>query len=166
MYLCFAVWCLIRGTSVMIPGVAVRCAEEAVLPCKVLQDSSISYQTASWYKVRKKPKLLELSALLSYLILACLVRNGLFSAEASSCQCSRQKAAVQTFELTTGNRVFRVTGDRLFEHGSLNCSWPAFLSNYCWLLWITIQVMPHVQSAKYYSKEESSRIFFRAKNGI
>lgn len=59
MYLCFAVWCLIRGTSVMIPGIAVRCAEEAVLPCKVLQDSSISYQTASWYKVRKKPKLLQ-----------------------------------------------------------------------------------------------------------
>ncbi|NWV43128.1 CD83 protein, partial [Grantiella picta] len=50
-YLCFAVWCLIRGTSVMIPGIAVRCAEEAVLPCTVLQDSSISYQTASWYKM-------------------------------------------------------------------------------------------------------------------
>ncbi|NXY60036.1 CD83 protein, partial [Callaeas wilsoni] len=50
-YLCFAVWCLIRGTSVMIPDVAVRCAEEAVLPCKVFQDSSISYQTASWYKM-------------------------------------------------------------------------------------------------------------------
>ncbi|NXH31992.1 CD83 protein, partial [Myiagra hebetior] len=45
------VWCLIRGTSVMIPGIAVRCAEEAVLPCKVLQDSSVSYQTASWYKM-------------------------------------------------------------------------------------------------------------------
>ncbi|NWR50422.1 CD83 protein, partial [Regulus satrapa] len=50
-YLCFAVWCLIRGTSVMIPDVAVRCAEEAVLPCKALQDSSISYQTAAWYKM-------------------------------------------------------------------------------------------------------------------
>ncbi|NXY20654.1 CD83 protein, partial [Atrichornis clamosus] len=50
-YLCFAVWCLIRGTSVAVPGIAVRCAEEAVLPCKVLQDSSISYQTASWYKM-------------------------------------------------------------------------------------------------------------------
>ncbi|NWX34192.1 CD83 protein, partial [Notiomystis cincta] len=49
--LCFAVWCLIRGTSVMIPDVAVRCAEEAVLPCKVFQDSSISYQMASWYKM-------------------------------------------------------------------------------------------------------------------
>ncbi|KAI1243056.1 hypothetical protein IHE44_0000626, partial [Lamprotornis superbus] len=44
------VWCSIRGTSVMIPDVAVRCAEEAVLPCKALQESSISYQTASWYK--------------------------------------------------------------------------------------------------------------------
>ncbi|XP_063276222.1 CD83 antigen [Prinia subflava] len=45
------VWCLIRGTSVMIADVAVRCAEEAVLPCKALQDPSISYQTASWYKM-------------------------------------------------------------------------------------------------------------------
>ncbi|NXY29905.1 CD83 protein, partial [Pomatorhinus ruficollis] len=45
------VWCLIRGTSVMIPDVVVRCAEEAVLPCKALQDPSISYQTASWYKM-------------------------------------------------------------------------------------------------------------------
>ncbi|NWZ65570.1 CD83 protein, partial [Acrocephalus arundinaceus] len=45
------VWCLIRATSVMIPDVAVRCAEEAVLPCKALQDATISYQTASWYKM-------------------------------------------------------------------------------------------------------------------
>ncbi|NWV11453.1 CD83 protein, partial [Ptilonorhynchus violaceus] len=45
------VWCLIRGTSVMVPGIAVRCAEEAVLPCRVLQDSSITHQTASWYKM-------------------------------------------------------------------------------------------------------------------
>ncbi|NXQ20334.1 CD83 protein, partial [Peucedramus taeniatus] len=45
------VWCLIHGTSVMITDVAVRCAEEVVLPCKALQDSSISYQTASWYKM-------------------------------------------------------------------------------------------------------------------
>ncbi|NXK68378.1 CD83 protein, partial [Sylvietta virens] len=45
------VWCLIRGTSVMIPDVAVRCAEEVVLPCKALQDPSISYHTASWYKM-------------------------------------------------------------------------------------------------------------------
>ncbi|NXO87998.1 CD83 protein, partial [Sitta europaea] len=45
------VWCLIRGTSVMIPDVAVRCAEEAVLPCRVLQDSSIFYQTVFWYKM-------------------------------------------------------------------------------------------------------------------
>ncbi|NWI59460.1 CD83 protein, partial [Calyptomena viridis] len=50
-YLCFAVWCLIHGTSVVVQGVAVRCAEEALLPCKVLQDSSITYQTASWYKM-------------------------------------------------------------------------------------------------------------------
>ncbi|NXO33785.1 CD83 protein, partial [Locustella ochotensis] len=45
------VWGLIRGTSVMISDVAVKCAEEAVLPCKALQDPSISYQTASWYKM-------------------------------------------------------------------------------------------------------------------
>ncbi|NXC93325.1 CD83 protein, partial [Certhia familiaris] len=45
------VLCLIHGTSVMIPDVAVRCAEEAVLPCRALQDSSISYQTAFWYKM-------------------------------------------------------------------------------------------------------------------
>ncbi|NXE90132.1 CD83 protein, partial [Menura novaehollandiae] len=50
-YLCFAVLCLIHGTSLAVPGIAVRCAEEAVLPCKVLQDSSIPYQTASWYKM-------------------------------------------------------------------------------------------------------------------
>ncbi|NXF33257.1 CD83 protein, partial [Nyctibius bracteatus] len=51
MYLCFAVWCLISGVSVTVPDVAVRCAEEALLPCKVLQDSSITYQRASWYKM-------------------------------------------------------------------------------------------------------------------
>ncbi|NWW71777.1 CD83 protein, partial [Climacteris rufus] len=45
------VWCLIHGISMMVQGVAVRCAEEAVLPCRVLQDSSISYQRASWYKM-------------------------------------------------------------------------------------------------------------------
>ncbi|NXM71101.1 CD83 protein, partial [Serilophus lunatus] len=45
------VWCLIHGASVMVPDVAVRCAEEALLPCKVLQDYSITYQTASWYKM-------------------------------------------------------------------------------------------------------------------
>ncbi|NWQ89340.1 CD83 protein, partial [Burhinus bistriatus] len=45
------VWCLIRGASVVVPEIAVRCAEEALLPCKVPQDSSISYQTASWYKM-------------------------------------------------------------------------------------------------------------------
>ncbi|NXF01659.1 CD83 protein, partial [Smithornis capensis] len=50
-YLCFAVWYLIHGASVMVTGIAVRCAEEALLPCKVLQDSSITYQTASWYKM-------------------------------------------------------------------------------------------------------------------
>ncbi|NXL43009.1 CD83 protein, partial [Podilymbus podiceps] len=50
-YLCFAVWCLIHGASVAVPDVAVRCAEEVLLPCKVLRDSSITYQTASWYKM-------------------------------------------------------------------------------------------------------------------
>ncbi|NXH12145.1 CD83 protein, partial [Bucco capensis] len=45
------VWCLIRGASVAVPDVAVRCAEEVLLPCKVLQDFSITYQTASWYKM-------------------------------------------------------------------------------------------------------------------
>ncbi|NXK34252.1 CD83 protein, partial [Piprites chloris] len=45
------VWCLIHGTSLVVPDVAVRCAEEALLPCKVLQDASITYQTASWYKM-------------------------------------------------------------------------------------------------------------------
>lgn len=52
-YLCFAVWCLIHGASVAVPDVAVRCAEEVLLPCKVLWDSSVTYQRASWYKVRK-----------------------------------------------------------------------------------------------------------------
>ncbi|NWW38168.1 CD83 protein, partial [Panurus biarmicus] len=45
------VWCLIRGSTVMIPDIAARCAEEVVLPCRALPDSSISYQTASWYKM-------------------------------------------------------------------------------------------------------------------
>lgn len=105
-YLCFAVWCLIHGVSVVVPDMAVRCTEEVLLPCKVLRDSSITYQTASWYKVRKKPKLLKQSALLSYPILACLVKNGLFYGEASSCQCSRDKAAMKAFELITENRHF------------------------------------------------------------
>ncbi|NXK27800.1 CD83 protein, partial [Arenaria interpres] len=43
--------CLIHGASVVVPDVAVRCAEEALLPCKVLRDSSVTYQTASWYKM-------------------------------------------------------------------------------------------------------------------
>ncbi|NXG87956.1 CD83 protein, partial [Stercorarius parasiticus] len=42
---------LIHGASVVVPDVAVRCAEEAMLPCKVLRDSSVTYQTASWYKM-------------------------------------------------------------------------------------------------------------------
>ncbi|NXP14420.1 CD83 protein, partial [Thinocorus orbignyianus] len=50
-YLCFAVWCLIHGVSVVDPDVAVRCAEEVLLHCKVLRDSSVTYQTASWYKM-------------------------------------------------------------------------------------------------------------------
>ncbi|XP_009071287.1 PREDICTED: CD83 antigen [Acanthisitta chloris] len=45
------VWRLIHGTSVAVSDVAVRCAEEALLPCKVLQNSSIVYQTVSWYKM-------------------------------------------------------------------------------------------------------------------
>ncbi|NXE80086.1 CD83 protein, partial [Cochlearius cochlearius] len=50
-YLCFAVWCLVSGASVTVPDVAARCAEEVLLPCKVPWDSSITYQTASWYKM-------------------------------------------------------------------------------------------------------------------
>ncbi|NXA46938.1 CD83 protein, partial [Nothocercus julius] len=50
-YLCFAVWCLIHGTSVAVPDVAVRCAEEVLLPCKVHQDSAVTFQTVSWYKM-------------------------------------------------------------------------------------------------------------------
>ncbi|NXX55749.1 CD83 protein, partial [Scopus umbretta] len=45
------VWCLINGDFVAVPDVAVRCAEEVLLPCKVLRDSSITHQTASWYKM-------------------------------------------------------------------------------------------------------------------
>ncbi|NXI60120.1 CD83 protein, partial [Chloroceryle aenea] len=45
------VWCSIRGASVALPDVAVRCSEEVLLPCKVLQDSSVTFQTASWYKM-------------------------------------------------------------------------------------------------------------------
>ncbi|NWR84066.1 CD83 protein, partial [Furnarius figulus] len=45
------VWCLPHGISVAVPGVAVRCAEEVLLPCRVLQDSSTTYQKASWYKM-------------------------------------------------------------------------------------------------------------------
>ncbi|KAF4802711.1 CD83 molecule [Turdus rufiventris] len=59
------VWCLICGTSVMIPDVAVRCAEEAVLPCKALQDSSISYQTASWYKLGYEDELCKFNQMSS-----------------------------------------------------------------------------------------------------
>ncbi|NWW85285.1 CD83 protein, partial [Rhynochetos jubatus] len=50
-YLCFAVWCLVSGASVAVPDVTVRCAEEVLLPCNVLRDSSVTYQTASWYKM-------------------------------------------------------------------------------------------------------------------
>nr|XP_005023754.3 LOW QUALITY PROTEIN: CD83 antigen [Anas platyrhynchos] len=45
------VWCLVHGAAVTVPDVAVRCAEEALLPCKVLQDSLVTYQTVSWYKM-------------------------------------------------------------------------------------------------------------------
>ncbi|XP_010023240.1 PREDICTED: CD83 antigen [Nestor notabilis] len=50
------VWCLIRGASVAVPDIAVRCAEEALLPCKVLRDTSITYQTVSWYKMAGEGK--------------------------------------------------------------------------------------------------------------
>lgn len=56
------VWCLIRGASVAVPDIAVRCAEEALLPCKVLRDTSITYQTVSWYKVSKKHKYISIRA--------------------------------------------------------------------------------------------------------
>lgn len=164
MYLCFAVWCLISGASVAVPDVAVRCAEEALLPCKVLWDSSITYQTASWYKVRKKPKLLEQSALLSYLILACLVQNGLFYEEASTSQCSRDKAAMKAFELFTENRHFPCQCRQTIWAWSLNCSCPAFLSKYCWLPGIRIQMMPHVHIPL--QREVFPGCFFTAKVGI
>ncbi|XP_009904946.2 CD83 antigen [Dryobates pubescens] len=48
------VWCLIHGASVVVPDMAVRCAEEALLPCTVLHDSSVTYQTVSWYKMDGK----------------------------------------------------------------------------------------------------------------
>ncbi|NXU48124.1 CD83 protein, partial [Turnix velox] len=51
MYLCFAVQCLIHGAAVAIPDIAVRCDEEVLLPCKALRDSSVIYQTATWYKM-------------------------------------------------------------------------------------------------------------------
>ncbi|OXB67911.1 hypothetical protein ASZ78_016374 [Callipepla squamata] len=44
------VWSLIIGAAVAVPDVAVTCSEEALLPCKVLQDSSITYQAVSWSK--------------------------------------------------------------------------------------------------------------------
>ncbi|XP_010706622.1 CD83 antigen [Meleagris gallopavo] len=45
------VWSLINGAAVAVPDVAVTCSEEVLLPCKVLQDSSITYQAVSWYKM-------------------------------------------------------------------------------------------------------------------
>ncbi|KAM9387450.1 LOW QUALITY PROTEIN: CD83 antigen [Phaethornis superciliosus] len=48
------VCCLISAASVAVPDVAVRCAEEVLLPCKVLQDSSVTYQMASWYKALRR----------------------------------------------------------------------------------------------------------------
>ncbi|NXP50228.1 CD83 protein, partial [Heliornis fulica] len=45
------VWSLICGASLVIPNVAVRCAEEVLLPCNILRDSSVTYQTATWYKM-------------------------------------------------------------------------------------------------------------------
>uniref|UniRef100_A0A8C6ZVU5 CD83 molecule n=1 Tax=Nothoprocta perdicaria TaxID=30464 RepID=A0A8C6ZVU5_NOTPE len=49
--LCFAVWCSIHGASVAVPDVAVRCAEEVLLPCNAHWDSTATYQTVSWYKM-------------------------------------------------------------------------------------------------------------------
>ncbi|XP_053915065.1 CD83 antigen [Cuculus canorus] len=46
-----SVRCLIHGVSMTVPDIAVRCAEEALLPCKILRDTSITYQRASWYKM-------------------------------------------------------------------------------------------------------------------
>lgn len=158
-YLCFAVWCLIHGASVAVPDVAVRCAEEVLLPCKVLWDSSITYQTASWYKVRKKPTLPEQSPLLSCLVLACLVQNRLFYEEASFCQCSWDRAAMKAFELIMENRNFPCHCRQTVRVWSLNCSWPAFRSNYCWLPGIRMQVIPHIQPDKYCYKEECFQDF-------
>ncbi|NWS39673.1 CD83 protein, partial [Probosciger aterrimus] len=45
------VLCLICGASVSVQDIAVSCAEEALLPCEVLRDTSITYQTVSWYKM-------------------------------------------------------------------------------------------------------------------
>lgn len=158
-YLCFAVWCLIHGASMVVPDVAVRCAEEVLLPCKALHDSSTAYQTASWYKVRTKSNLLEQSALLSCLILACLIQSGLFYEEVSSCQCSRYKAAMEASELTTENRsIPHHCGQTICVQYS-NCSWFAFMSNFCWLPGIKVQVTSHIQPDKHYSKEKSFQSF-------
>lgn len=45
------VWCFLRGTSVAIREVAVRCTEEALLPCEALQDPQVIYEAVSWYKI-------------------------------------------------------------------------------------------------------------------
>ncbi|NXO05302.1 CD83 protein, partial [Rhinopomastus cyanomelas] len=45
------VWCSIHGASVAAPDVVVKCAGEVLLPCKVLQEVSVTHQTASWYKM-------------------------------------------------------------------------------------------------------------------
>uniref|UniRef100_A0A8C6ZUG4 CD83 molecule n=1 Tax=Nothoprocta perdicaria TaxID=30464 RepID=A0A8C6ZUG4_NOTPE len=44
-------WCSIHGASVAVPDVAVRCAEEVLLPCNAHWDSTATYQTVSWYKM-------------------------------------------------------------------------------------------------------------------
>ncbi|XP_074841558.1 CD83 antigen [Carettochelys insculpta] len=45
------VWCVVRGTSVAIPEVAVTCTEEALLPCEAPWDPEVTYEAVSWYKI-------------------------------------------------------------------------------------------------------------------
>lgn len=113
--MCFAVWCLIYGASVAVPDIAVRCAEEVLLPCKVLRDSFVTYQSASWYKVRQKPKLLEQPALPSYLILGCLAKMGYFMKRHPSVSAAEIRQQWKLLSWSQRAGVFRVIVDRLFE---------------------------------------------------
>lgn len=47
------VWSLTNGAVVAVPDVVVTCSEEALLPCKILQDSSVTNQAVSWYKMSR-----------------------------------------------------------------------------------------------------------------